>query len=195
MLWTDLTPGELDLLLSSVRDLRPRVYLEVGVWWGGSFRRVLETRKSLGLSTECIGIDVWDELQDAVPTTHVSAWPNRRRVTRALARRGLEPFTFLVGTCADLKRLLERPVDLAFHDANHTYQAVHDDLEHLWHAMSPGATLLVHNTSEHMKPDFWYVAKDGGPHLAIAEHVAAGRWELLRYRERMAVLRKPVASS
>jgi cephalosporin hydroxylase len=193
LLESDLSAGETDLLLSSLSELRPRYYLELGVYLGGTFRRMLERRDSLGLATECFGVDIWDEIHDGSPNTHSSnLQPNRRKVDRALRKAGLDRFTLLAGTAADLTKLVPAEIELAFHDANHTYQAVRDDMRQMREVMKPGGRLLVHNASQDRVPDRDYVAADGGPYQAVHDEAATGQWELIEIRERMAVLRKPV---
>lgn len=192
LLKSDLTPAEIDVLLGSIRELKPRRYLEVGVFWGGSFKRVLEERNALGLDTECIGLDLWDEIRDRSDNTHVSGRPNRRRVTEALTAAGLDRFTLLAGTSHDVQRLVEAPVDLAFHDANHTYRAVVDDAELIGALMPRGALLLVHNASTDLMPDRLYVEADGGPHRAVHDLAKTGKWELREIRDRTAVLKRVV---
>jgi cephalosporin hydroxylase len=191
LLESDLTPGETDLLLSNLSEMRPRYYLELGVFMGGTFRRVLERRDDLGLATECFGVDIWDEIHDGSKTTHTSGQPNRRKVDRALRKAGLDRFTLLAGTAADLAKLVPAEIELAFHDANHTYQAVRDDMRHLREVMKPGGRLLLHNASQDGVPDRDYVAADGGPYQAVLDETASREWELVEFRERMAVVRKP----
>ena len=192
LLQSGLTPGEIDTLLANLRETSPRVYVEVGVFWGGSFRHVLAERDALGLNTECFGVDIWDEIKDPSTNTHVSGMPNRRKVEQALRKAGFDRFTLLAATAAELKRLVPADFELAFHDANHTYQSVRDDMGYIRELMKPGGRLLIHNASRDLKPDRDYVAADGGPYQAVMDEAAAGTWELIEIRERMAVLRKPL---
>lgn len=193
LLKSDLTSRELATLHESFAELRPKTYLEVGVFWGGSFKQVLECRNALGLTTKCVGIDLWDEIRDQQANTHVSGCPNRRKVAAALEAAGLNGFELLAANCSDLDRVFSDSVEVAFHDANHTYQAVRDDAAHLGKLLVPGGRLLVHNASQDLMPDKLYVAQDGGPFRAVTELAQSGAWELLEIRDRMAVLRKPEA--
>lgn len=190
LLKSDLTPAELAVLCESFDLLRPTTYLEVGVFWGGSFKRVLEHRDAAGLKTRCIGLDLWDEVRDRQANTHVSGRPNRRKVEEALRAAGLGGFELLAGNCSDLDRLFTEPVEVAFHDANHTYRAVLDDATAIGSRLVPGGRLLVHNAGRDRMPDKLYVEQDGGPNRAVNELAQSGAWELLEIRDRMAVLRK-----
>jgi hypothetical protein len=143
------------------------------------------------LTTECFGIDLWDEISDGTKNTHTSSKPNRRKVGNALRQSGHDRFTLLAGTPAELKKLVPADIELVFHDANHTYQAVRDDMRNIREVMKPGGRLLVHNASQDRLPDRDYVTVDGGPHRAVMDETGSGNWELIEIRERMAVLRKP----
>jgi cephalosporin hydroxylase len=191
LLQSDFTPGEIECLRTNFREVAPTVYVEIGVFWGGSFCKVLQERSALRLNTDCFGIDIWDEIKDADASTHVSGMPNRRKVEQALRKAGCDRFTLLAATAADLNRLVPSGFDLVLHDANHTYQAVRADMAFIHDGMKPGGRLLVHNAGRDAWPDRDYVAADGGPYQAVHDEAATGRWELMEIRERMAVLRKP----
>src|SRR5690349_2180476 len=57
LFYSDLFPQEIALLLRRFGECRPRTYVEVGVFWGGTFAKVLEHRDALSLQTKCIGLD------------------------------------------------------------------------------------------------------------------------------------------
>jgi cephalosporin hydroxylase len=188
--YTDLFPQEADLLLRLFGERRPKTYLEVGVFWGGTFEKVLKHRDSLSLPTKCIGLDIWDEVKDSANSTHISGCPNREAVHMALARRGYRNFELLVGLSSQVRNRVKEKIDFAFHDANHTYAAVREDLDQLHPLLSDGATVLIHNASMDLEPDKSDYEADGGPYQAAIDLAAAGNWTLEKMENRMAVLRR-----
>jgi len=190
VLTTDLFPEETEILLNAFRDARPSTYLEIGVFWGGTFNNILQRRDSLSLQTKCFGLDVWDEIVDTTSNTHGSGWPIRNVVKRALNKRNLHNFELLSGLSSQAAQLINCKIDFTFHDANHTYAAVIEDLELLHPLMSNGAMMLVHNAGRDYEPDKSYYLADGGPYRAIMELVKLGRWELKALEYRVAVLKR-----
>jgi cephalosporin hydroxylase len=190
VLRTDLFPEETELLLGCFEAARPQTYLEVGVFWGGTFKNILAHRDALGLSTKCIGLDVWDEVLDAANTTHTSGWPNRGIVNNALLKCGFKNFELLSGLSTQAGSLINGKIDFALHDANHTYAAVVEDLNELHPLLTDGATMVVHNAGKEYEPDKTYFQTDGGPYQAIMDLVKAGKWELKTLEYRVAVLKK-----
>ena len=190
VLRTDLFPQETELLLRCFKEARPKTYLEVGVFWGGTFRNILEHRDALSLPTKCIGLDVWDEVLDAASTTHTSGWPDRKIVGDALLKCGFKNFELLSGLSTHAGSLIKGKIDFALHDANHTYAAVMEDLSELHPLLTDGATMVVHNAGKEFEPDKTYFQTDGGPYQAIMDLVKAGQWELKTLEYRLAVLKK-----
>lgn len=185
---TDLFPEETRMLLDAYEKVKPKVYLEVGVFWGGTFRNVLKRRDELSLTTKCYAIDIWDELYDPSDNTHGSGQPIKDIVRRELVKQGLSGFELLTGLSVDVQKLIKEKIDLAFHDANHTYAAVIEDLNLLHPLLSDGATVLVHNAGKEFQPDKMYFETDGGPYQAIMDLVEQGKWSLEALEFRMAVL-------
>jgi cephalosporin hydroxylase len=190
LMTTDLFPEETRMLLDAFEKTRPAIYLEVGVFWGGTFRNVLKRRDELSLTTKCYAIDIWDELYDPADTTHGTGQPIKEVVRRALLKQGLGGFDLLTGLSVDVQKLIKEKIDLAFHDANHTYAAVIEDLDLLYPLLSDGATVLVHNAGKEYEPDKMYFETDGGPYQAVMDLVKQGKWELMALEYRMAVLKK-----
>ena len=190
VLKTDLFPPETELLLRLFKESRPLTYLEIGVFWGGTFKEILRYRDALSLRTKCIGLDVWDEIENSTSNTHVSGWPNREVVKRALIKRHFGNFELLSGMSSQIRDLVDDKIDFAFHDANHTYAAVKEDLEQLYPLMSNGATMVVHNASKDFEPDKGYYQSDGGPYQAVMDLVKLGKWNLKALDYRLAVLQK-----
>jgi cephalosporin hydroxylase len=187
---TDLYPEETWMLLEAFEKARPSIYLEVGVFWGGSFRNVLKHRDELSLTTQCYATDIWDELYDPADTTHGTGQPIKDLVRRALIRQNLGNFELLTGLSINVQNLISETIDFVFHDANHTYAAVKEDLELLHPLMANGATLLVHNAGKDYEPDKMYFETDGGPYKAVMDLVAQGKWKLNKLEYRMAVLER-----
>lgn len=190
VLRTDLFPQETAILLDCFKTARPKTYLEVGVFWGGTFRNILEHRDALCLTTKCIGLDVWDEIHDAASSTHTSGWPNRAVVNGALLKCGFQNFELLSGLSSQVGKRITGKVDFALHDANHTYAAVIEDLNQLHPLLTDGATMAVHNAGKEYEPDKTYCEADGGPYQAIMDLIKAGKWELKALEYRIAVLKK-----
>ena len=188
--YTDLFPQEADLLLSLFAERRPKTYLEIGVFWGGTFEKVLKHRDALSLTTKCIGLDLWDEFKDSADTTHYSGAPNREAVHKALAKRGYGNFELLAGLSSQVGNMVKQKIDFAFHDANHTYAAVREDLEQLYPLLSDGATVAIHNASREFEPDKSYFESDGGPYQAAIDLGATDKWTLEKMENRIAVLRR-----
>ncbi|MBC7979061.1 MAG: class I SAM-dependent methyltransferase [Armatimonadetes bacterium] len=187
---TDLYPEETRMLLEAFEKARPAIYLEVGVFWGGTFRNVLKRRDELSLPCKCFAIDIWDELYDPSDTTHGTGQPIKDIVRRALVSEGLGGFELLTGLSVDVKKLISEKIDFAFHDANHTYAALVEDLDLLHPLLADGATVLVHNAGKEYEPDKTYYKTDGGPYQAVMDLVAQGKWELVTLEYRMAVLKR-----
>lgn len=190
LMTTDLFPEETRMLLDAFEETRPAIYLEIGVFWGGTFRNVLKRRDELSLPTKCNAIDIWDELYDPSDTTHGTGQPIKEIVRRSLVKQGLGSFDLLTGLSVDVQKLINEKIDLAFHDANHTYAAVIEDLNLLYPLLSDGATVLVHNAGKEYEPDKMYFETDGGPYQAIMDLVEQGKWKLTALEFRMAVLKK-----
>lgn len=187
---TDLYPEETRMLMDAFEKARPATYLEVGVFWGGTFRNILKHRNALSLPTKCYAIDIWDELYDPSDTTHGTGQPIKDVVKRSLVKQGLDRFELLTGLSVNVQNLIKEKIDFAFHDANHTYAAVTEDLELLHPLLSEGATVLVHNAGKEYEPDKTYYQTDGGPYQAIMKLVEQGKWELVALEYRMAVLKR-----
>lgn len=177
-------------MLKLFKESRPLTYLEVGVFWGGTFKEILRCRDAWSLPTKCVGLDVWDEIRVSANNTHVSGWPKRELVRRALMRRHFGNFELLSGLSSQVRDLIDGKIDFAFHDANHTYAAVKEDLEQLYPLMSDGAVMIVHNASKDFEPDKSYYQTDGGPYQAVMDLVKLGKWDLTALEYRLAVLKK-----
>jgi len=111
-------------------------------------------------------------------------------VRQGLLKRGYSNFELLTCLSMQVRDLIHQKIDFAFHDANHTYAAVKDDLEQLYPILSDGATVLVHNASKDIPPDDSYYKADGGPYQAVTDLAKSGRWNLQQIQRRMAVLQK-----
>jgi predicted O-methyltransferase YrrM len=187
---TDLFPEETDLLLKLFEQRRPKTYLEIGVYWGATFKAVMDHRNSLSLPAKCIGLDIWDEVKDSSANTHCSGAPNREIVRRALVKRGYRNFELLSGLSSQVGNLIDHKIDFVFHDANHTYAAVREDFDQLYPLLSDGATVVVHNASKDLEPDKKYYEADGGPYQAVVDLAKTGRWTLEELKCRVAVMKR-----
>ncbi len=186
---SDLLPEERQLLQDSFLEARPRTYLEIGVGWAGSFSLLLSCRDQSGLKTRFYGLDCFDRILDVEPNTHISGWPSYDLVAQALSHR-FGNYQLIVGLAKDSGRLVPKPIDMAFHDANHTYAALNRDLFILYGLLSEKGIVAVHSTSLGRDPDRYYVARDGGPRRAVDEQICQGKYVRRQEADRLTILEK-----
>jgi len=166
--------GEILGLLSIVRKLAPKTILEIGTSRGGTlflFSRVA------GPGTLIISID-WPPKGTAMdfpawklPFYRTFARPSQRLIF-------LRTDSHDVSTLEEAKRILNgHPIDFAFIDGDHTYEAVKQDFEMYSPLVRPGGVIALHDIYVHNRlmpttkvKKFWDEIKDGYNFLELIEN-------------------------
>ncbi|MBV9927205.1 MAG: class I SAM-dependent methyltransferase [Acidobacteria bacterium] len=126
-----------------VDALRPRVFVELGVYHGVSYCAFCQAVAELGTGTECYGVDTWrgdpqngffgDELLEELRRHHDPLYCDFSRLVQS-------DFDSASGRFAD------GSVDLLHIDGFHTYEAVRKDFETWLPKMSRRGVVLFHDT-------------------------------------------------
>lgn len=128
---TDMCPTDRIMLYALVRGLRPERAIEIGTRWGNSARIITNAMEDNGCG-KLVGID---------PITNAFRAKRRETHDRFELIEGYSP--------AAIPRAIERlggPVDLAFVDGLHIYDAVKADFTGLLPHLADGAHVLFHDT-------------------------------------------------
>ncbi len=158
---SDLTPAELTTLMAvadECSDFKSPHYLEVGVFEGGTMKKMIEA--------DCFrsytGIDLFEDWRPDPSNTHVSG-----TVSIAEMQSALPKGTFLKGDSARIMAGLNPRAGLIFIDGNHKFLPTLADLLLAIRLLEQGSFLAIHNVTTDKYPDINYVADDGGPHAVM----------------------------
>ena len=134
--------GHIPLLFVLLKLLKPRTYVELGVYTGASLIAACTAAKSYGLDTTLYGIDSWqgDEHAgiyegDQIYTelkNHLDANFNNVKLLRCFFAEARQHFR-------------EESIDLLHIDGLHTYEAVKEDFNTWIGAMAPSGVILFHD--------------------------------------------------
>lgn len=128
--------------------LRPRTFVELGVFRGDSFSAVCQAVDSLGLPTTCVAVDSWagdihtGDYGDAV-YEDIFTYVRERYASFATLWR--MSFDNAVGEVED------GSIDLLHIDGTHTYEAVRHDFDTWLSKLSPRGVVIMHDVNEHQE--------------------------------------------
>jgi hypothetical protein len=106
-------------------------YIEIGIWYGGTFKEILQDCKDIDLHG--IGIDFFEDfvkLNKDELNTHVAPTITLESAIKKYKEEGFSNFTLIKGNSVDVLKSLEKLENVVcLIDGNHTYNAVKNDFE------------------------------------------------------------------
>ena len=170
---TDLTQLETEKLIDCIRKTGEQYYLEIGVFEGGTIKKVLEQTNA-----KCEGVDLFEDFVINNNNTHVTGTITQKSLQEALQQ--LFPDRFFLYKM-DSKKFFDkriiykdssaRLIGVVFVDGNHKYQACLDDVMGALNLLTKGY-IILHNASNTWEPDTWYIRDDGGPYKVTQDLIA-----------------------
>ena len=142
---TDVTRKEFELIVNCIAENDIDNYLEVGVWHGATLYSVVKLFKQNGHTLDAYGYDCFN---DGVvgDNSHTSGWPDINMVQSKM--NDLPEIKLVIGAAADIDKVItHRKFDFVFHDANHTEDAIIEDLLVLKNVLNANAFVAVHNSA------------------------------------------------
>lgn len=135
--------GHLPFLAYLLGAGRPKRYVELGVFHGDSYCYACQMSVSLGLETQCVGIDSWegdihtgdygDEVYSDLREHHDPRYAGFSSLRRSLFEDQVDSFD-------------DASIDLLHIDGEHTYEAVSADFRTWLPKVAPGGVILFHDT-------------------------------------------------
>jgi hypothetical protein len=159
-----MASGVTDAIKNVIKELCKRLsdnntnnkvtYIEIGIWYGGTFKEILHYCTDNNLNVHGIGIDFFEDfdlLNGNDINTHVDSVITLESAKLEYEKEGLKNFTLLKGDSAKTLRSLELTENVVcFIDANHTYEAVKADFLAAESIMKNGYIILDDcNEDEH----------------------------------------------
>jgi predicted O-methyltransferase YrrM len=135
------TLADREFLFAMVASLKPRLFLELGTWRGGTSAAI----KMLSPATEVITINYPDPLFATNPL-------DKDQIGIAFRRRGLD-VRLIWADSAQLPELGLPDFDLILVDADHHEEPAFRDMENSWRKLVPGGWMLLHDfVQEDIRP-------------------------------------------
>lgn len=135
--------GHIAFAFYLIRQLQPRLFVELGTHWGDSYFAFCQGVAEWRLSTRCAAVDTWagdphtgdygDDLYRLVNAHHGSRYGGFSRLLRMKFDEALQHFA-------------DGSVDLLHIDGFHTYDAVRHDYETWLPKLSDRGVILFHDT-------------------------------------------------
>lgn len=197
---TDVTKSELDCILKYLDMFERPMYVEIGVYFGGTFAAVLRHLQLRTVHYRAIGVDLFEDLahetrdparqaHDIVNKYNILNAAYKEELEVALQHQGLAQFELRLGQSHEVVAQIDELADVFFIDGNHRYQQTMLDAQACLNKAKVGSYLIFHNASTTIPPDPQYVSFDGGPWKVCEELSADRRLEYVELVGRCAVLR------
>lgn len=197
MFESDFTKLESEKLIELARIIdvweNPR-YIEIGVFSGGSFVKVLDNTNK----TECLGIDLFEDFKENSNNTHVTGTVKILELTnKIIERNGADRFRLVKNNSVNVLHQFLGSDDsekdeiegMILVDGNHKFYSALTDFVFSYNILKVGY-ILMHNASNNLGPDVDYVKCDGGPYEVVK---LAEKFPGIKYLgtfDRLAVLSK-----
>lgn len=140
--WLGPWAGHLPFARDLVAAVRPKLFVELGTYYGESYFGFCQALQEESLRCDCFSIDTWrgddhgghygDEVYqdvDAYNRVHYASFSNLRRMTFAEARPAFA----------------EESIDILHIDGRHSYEDVTADFESWFPTVRPGGIVLLHD--------------------------------------------------
>lgn len=180
-----LTLKEYAKILDLIIDNNFSSYLEVGVMKGGNLVRMSNLLELNGHDCSVTAYDCFENHPQDVGNTHTSGWQTQASVENTVKTvHGFGNVEFVQGLGAEAnEKLAGRKFDLIFHDADHSFKGVYEDLKSLRSLVSEGGFVTVHDiTYDDERPTY-------GGGQAVKQLVLEGIYEHVETVDSMGVLR------
>lgn len=142
---TDVTRGELSMIVNCIAENDIDNYLEIGVYYGATLYNVVNLFKMNGHTLDAYGYDCFNQGVEG-DNSHTSGWPDFNTVKTKL--KDLPEIKLIVGAASEVDKVItHRKFDFVFHDANHTKNAIVEDLIVLKNILNQNAFVAVHNST------------------------------------------------
>lgn len=195
--YTDVTFEEHSKMMKYLLSFENPIYVEVGVYFGGHFKKVLEDLKSEVVSL-AIGIDLFEDIAYEIDDKNIQSHQIFRgdqngigahagvnvahveKLQQILLDQGYKNFSLYKGCSDQTIRQLSFMPNMFFIDGNHTYKQVSLDVEAAYTKSNKGTVIVLHNSSFDKDLDYF----GGGPYKLSEEMRNDDRFEFLDRIER-----------
>lgn len=164
---------ELNQIFQHLSSFDSPNYVEVGVYFGGTFSKILELLGKSNKEYHAIGIDLFEDLSGEVfgqDQTHelYNKWnilnvAFRDDLRAKLEEMGRKNFTLKKGMSDEVLKTIPKKQYVILIDGNHTYNQAKKDYEAALSVCESGSIIVFDNSSNDIEPDPRYVKLDGGP--------------------------------
>lgn len=190
---SDLSINEKNILIKYINKFTSPNYLEIGVYFGGTFSKILDFLNKNKHNYTAIGIDLFEDIfNDKSNNTH--HFKNKYDILNVAIKHELESklkgnFKFYKGFSDVVVNENKFEADVYFIDGNHTYDQTKKDAIACLKYAKIGSYIIFHNASKNIPPDNQYYKKDGGPYQACSDIISEYNVKLIEENERIRVIR------
>ena len=167
MFESDLTPTETKVLLDIVTtmDAPKNHYVEIGVFMGGTFSRVLQKTKHI----QCVGVDLFEDfVLDKKSNTHENETLKMADLDAALSKTTNRHKLHKSDSVDYFNNLPRNSIaGVIFIDGNHKFYGCMLDFVGAYRVLEKGYILFHNASNKAMCPDNHYVDEDGGPYAVV----------------------------
>jgi len=168
-----IEPEELEEICLLLSKHESPIYGEIGVYFGGTFRKVLDFLKENKKAYHAYGFDLFEDLSsERFGDEQTHELYNKWNILNVAFKEGLENkldelghtnFNLVKGSSEKTVCDIDKKFNVFFIDGNHTYQQAKLDFNSVIKKCEAGSSIIFDNSSSDMEPDVRYVEKDGGP--------------------------------
>lgn len=132
--------GHAPFLKYLIREVKPKIFVELGTHYGFSFFVACETINELKLPTKCYAIDHW------LGDKHASFYDDSVFESVANLNLKYQDFSELLRmTFLEGRSVIKEPIDLLHIDGLHNYEAIKEDFETWLPKMDANGIIILHD--------------------------------------------------